>query len=71
MHIGITDDNKQIAVHNLQKQSNLLIDLYYQHNFILQPKTSSQEMHHMQNNAIICKVITFWRKDFQNIKVNN
>ena len=31
MHIGKTDDNKQIAVHNLQKQNNLFIELYYQH----------------------------------------
>ena len=31
MHIGKTDDNKQIAVDNLQKQNNLFIELYYQH----------------------------------------
>ena len=33
MHIGKTDDNKQIAVHkyNLQKQNNFFIELYYQH----------------------------------------
>ena len=43
MHIGITDDNKQIAVHYGNKAIFLLT---FTINIILQPKTSSQEMHH-------------------------
>ena len=45
MHIGKTDDNKQIAVHNLQKQNNLLLNFTI--SIILQPKTGSQEMHQL------------------------
>ena len=34
---------------------------------ILQPKISSQEVHHTQLHA---KIVTFCRKDFQNMEVN-
>ena len=55
--------NKQCA---LQKQSNISIELYYQHH--ITAKTGSQEVHHKQSYG---KTITLWRKDFQNMKANN
>ena len=43
MHIGKTDDNKQIAVHHRNKAIFLLTLTI---KIILQPITGSQEMHH-------------------------
>ena len=55
MHIGKTDDNKQIAVHNLQKQNNLLGSIFrstrFNINSLINPTTLGL---YANNNVKLC-----------------
>ena len=65
MHIGKTDDNKQIAVHYRNKA---ILLLNFTINILLQPKPGSQKFMITQ---LYAKITTFCKKDFQNMKVKN
>ena len=60
--VGHLSPQIQIAV-----QRYLFIALYYQ--IILQPNIGSQEMHQFTQYLLYAKIITFCRKDVQNMRI--